>query len=434
MNFKFENLIYNHSKSFRQNLYSTGLKNFPDEPRFRCSQVVESICVFDQTNNKSLNIYDAGDNITPYIISTAVAYCPENWTSRNTNGMPSNIVSLFDLLNPRYVKDLQAGNALLLIDQSVEGYHRLWLWEWFHTECISHNISPAAIIYTTGDQSAADQYNIWYLDNELTCPKLKVIPSISLSIYIYQTYIQSQMNIQFDKIIDYKLNNLESIKLFDCTNLRFRPQRIFNFLHLVNADLISDGKISMGDKNQWPTIPNLQLTQFKLPTDILNKVGDITPMWIDGIDPNTSGQYHQYITRILDKLYADTWVSLVVESSFFDYEQSVFISEKTFKPIACMQPFIIVGSKHTLRYLRKLGYKTFEGYIDESYDDCEDSDRFLAIINSLKKIQQVDDKISWLKDMQHILEHNHKLFLEIGSKQSIEHFEISNYYSNYFKK
>jgi hypothetical protein len=436
MNFKFENLVYNHNKSFQENLYSSGLKNFPDEPRFRCSQVVESICVYNQSSStRPLNIYDSIDTTpTNYIISTAVAYCPEDWTPYDVNGNQSSTVSLFALLSDVYLTDLQNGKALLLIDQSVEGYHRIWLWKCLHTECANYNISPAAIIYATGDQSAEDQYVQWYTQSKLTTPRLKVVPSISLSLYIYQTYMISNLNVTFDNIIEYKTDKLLDIKLYDCTNLRFRLHRILNFLHLVNADLIEHGKLSMGDKTQWPAIKDSQFTEYNLPLNILDKIGDITPMWIDDQDPNTTGQYHQYITRILDHLYLSTWVSLVVESSFFDYEHSVFISEKTFKPIACMQPFIIVGSKHTLKYLKKLGYKTFDGFIDESYDDCNDSDRFLAIIHALKKIQSIPDKLSWLTGMREILEHNHRVFLEIGSKQSIEHIEISKYYSDYFKK
>ena len=430
MNFKFENLIYDPTKTFQQNLYSTGFKNLSSLPQFRTSQVVESIFVFNHEtqSDEQLKIYDAANTIpSHYIISTAVGYSPYEWTSRNNAH-----TSPFNFLNNQYLRDLQSGNAILLVDQSVEGYHAEWLWEWFHNECLTHNISPSAIIYCTGNQLAADQYINWYRKSDLTCDRLKVIPSTSLSMYIYQTYMRTKMSISFDDILKYKTTN--NISLYNCTNLRLREHRILNFLHLVNAGLISAGKISMGDKTQWPAISNYQLTQYKLPTDILDKVGDITPMWIDGIDPNTSGQYHQYITRILDKLYADTWVSLVVESSFFDYEHSVFISEKTFKPIACMQPFIIVGSKHSLKYLRKLGYKTFNGFIDESYDDLDDADRFVAITNALKQIQQIPDKISWLIEMREILEHNHRVFLKIGSEQSIEHCEISKYYSNYFKK
>jgi hypothetical protein len=98
-----------------------------------------------------------------------------------------------------------------------------------------------------------------------------------------------------------------------------------------------------------------------------------------------------------------------------------------------MQPFIIVGSKHTLKYLRQLGYQTFDGFIDESYDDCNDDTRFAAIIKSLEKIKQIDDKISWFKSMKDILEHNHRVFLSIGDTASYEYQEITKYYANYFQ-
>jgi hypothetical protein len=436
MDFKFENLIYNHSKTFHQNLYSTGLQNFPDDSRFRCSQVVEAMFMYSQTsNNEQLNVYDASDSAPAnYIISTAVGYAPKEWTSWSSRHRYSGKISVFKMLNDQYLKDLRKGKALLLLDQSVEGYHNLWLWEWFHKECKHAKISPAAVIYTTGDQTAEEQYNRWYKKKKLNCPKLKIIPSISLSIYIRNTYRTHGMSVKFENILQHKTNNLSTIKLYDCTNLRFRSQRILNFLHLLSSDLIPYGKLSMGDKKKWPNMSKLHLQKYKLAEDILDKVGDITPMWIDNVDPTTTGQYHEYITRILDKLYLDTWVSLVVESTFFEHEHSVFISEKTFKPIACMQPFIIVGSKHSLKYLRKLGYKTFDGFIDESYDECNDEDRFISIMNSLKQIQAIPNKLEWLRSMQAILEHNHKLFLEIGTTQSIEHAEISKYYSDYFKK
>ena len=34
-----------------------------------------------------------------------------------------------------------------------------------------------------------------------------------------------------------------------------------------------------------------------------------------------------------------------------------------------LQPFIIVGSPFTLRYLRELGFQTFSPFINENYDD-----------------------------------------------------------------
>lgn len=427
INFKFEKFDYNYSITFQRNLYSGNFANFINQTNYRPSQVVEHLFCIDQSNRPSFNNLQAIGIDEPsdhYIISTAVSFRPNDWTDK------TNKFSPFELLNSKYLEDLQSGRALLLIDQSVEGYQTQWLWEWFHKKCESYNINPSAIIYLTGNQQCTKQYESWHTEYAIDQPKLKVLASTSLSLYIYQTYQQNHLTILFDDILDYKKKNLKNISLYDCTNLRPRHQRVLNFLHLTNANLISDGKISIGDKKDWPKFSIQYLKKHNLPANIVKEA--TAPLTINHSRMSDS-EYHVYITRILNDVYQDTWVSLITESSYFDYEHSVFISEKTFKPIACMQPFIIVGSKHTLKYLKQLGYRTFDGFIDESYDDCDDNDRFAAIIKSLEKIKQIEDKISWLASMREILEHNHKLFLSIGNTESFEYQEITKYYENYFK-
>ena len=427
INFKFEKFDYNYSITFQRNLYSGNFANFINQTNYRPSQVVEHLFCIDQSNRPSFNNLQAIGIDEPsdhYIISTAVSFRPNDWTDK------TNKFSPFELLNSKYLEDLQSGRALLLIDQSVEGYQTQWLWEWFHKKCESYNINPSAIIYLTGNQQCTKQYESWHTEYAIDQPKLKVLASTSLSLYIYQTYQQNHLTILFDDILDYKKKNLKNISLYDCTNLRPRHQRVLNFLHLTNANLISDGKISIGDKKDWPKFSIQYLKKHNLPANIVKEA--TAPLTINHSRMSDS-EYHVYITRILNDVYQDTWVSLITESSYFDYEHSVFISEKTFKPIACMQPFIIVGSKHTLKYLKQLGYRTFDGFIDESYDDCDDNDRFAAIIKSLEKIKQIEDKISWLASMREILEHNHKLFLSIGNTESFEYQEITKYYENYFQ-
>ena len=427
INFKFEKFDYNYSKTFQQNLYSGNLANFINQKNYRPSQVVEHLFCIDQSNQPSFNNLQAigiDDLSDYYIISTAVSYCPDDWTDK------TNKYSPFELLNSKYLEDLQSGCALLLIDQSVEGYQTQWLWEWFHKKCETYNINPSAIIYLTGNQQCAEQYEDWHTKHAENRSKLKVLASTSLSLYIYQTYHRNHLTISFDDILNYKKKNLKNLSLYDCTNLRARLQRVLNFLHLTNANLISDGMISIGDKKDWLKFSVQDLNKYNLPANIVEQA--VAPLTINHSRMSDS-EYHVYITRILNDVYKDTWVSLITESSYFDYEHSVFISEKTFKPIACMQPFIIVGSKHTLKYLRQLGYQTFDGFIDESYDDCDDEDRFSAIIKSLEKIKQIKDKISWLGSMREILEHNHKLFLSIGNTESFEYQEITKYYENYFQ-
>lgn len=84
------------------------------------------------------------------------------------------------------------------------------------------------------------------------------------------------------------------------------------------------------------------------------------------------------------------------------------ITEKTFKPIAMGMPFVIVGTKGSLKYLREYGFKTFEGIWDESYDDAEDDvriQRIASLLTSLDELPQ-EAKQELFEQCIPIIEHN----------------------------
>jgi hypothetical protein len=93
--------------------------------------------------------------------------------------------------------------------------------------------------------------------------------------------------------------------------------------------------------------------------------------------------------RFLDLKYVyNTYINIVTESWFNDVHPHYnFLTEKTFKPILWCQPFIILGNSGSLRQLRKLGFKTFSDFIDESYDEIPDSkERMQAVINEIHRL------------------------------------------------
>ena len=108
--------------------------------------------------------------------------------------------------------------------------------------------------------------------------------------------------------------------------------------------------------------------------------------------------------------HISSYVNVVTETLFeTNTNNTVFFSEKIFKPIICLQPFILVGQAHGLKYLKEMGYKTFDPFIDESYDNIENPiDRLEAIIEQIKIISNM----SWeqlnnlLCDLYPILLHN----------------------------
>ena len=126
------------------------------------------------------------------------------------------------------------------------------------------------------------------------------------------------------------------------------------------------------------------------------------------------------------KYYDNSYFSVVTETFFFRHPQtniladaiydeiSIFFSEKIFKPIICKHPFILLCRPHSLEYLKKLGYKTFSPYIDESYDLIEnDEERLIAIVNEIQRLseQTNEEWIEWQKNVLPIIEHNYQVII-----------------------
>ena len=65
----------------------------------------------------------------------------------------------------------------------------------------------------------------------------------------------------------------------------------------------------------------------------------------------------------------------------------IVLSEKLFKGFLYKTPFIAFAQHGTLRMLKKLGFKTFDWLIDESYDDeIKDSMRLKMVLNQIDKL------------------------------------------------
>jgi hypothetical protein len=102
--------------------------------------------------------------------------------------------------------------------------------------------------------------------------------------------------------------------------------------------------------------------------------------------------------------------SLVTESSEHNH-----ISEKCFKLFYYGHPFIVLGGKDYLQYLKKLGYKTFDFLFDEDYDNLNYSPKKLSMItNEIKKYcteDGIEKFMSHKNQLTDVLEHNRNHFL-----------------------
>jgi hypothetical protein len=130
---------------------------------------------------------------------------------------------------------------------------------------------------------------------------------------------------------------------------------------------------------------------------------------------NQSVVQHNNHTLSYPDHFKCSYLNIVLESHMdVDQSHGAFLTEKTFKPIKNAQPFVIFGGPSSLRLLRRMGYRTFDGIIDNSYDDITDTtDRWESAINLTLELINLNNK--QLQELycscREDLIHNQNLFL-----------------------
>lgn len=88
---------------------------------------------------------------------------------------------------------------------------------------------------------------------------------------------------------------------------------------------------------------------------------------------------------IVEEVYNTTAYSIITESYYFN--DFSFVTEKTAKAILGCRLFVMFSGMGFLRDLRQLGFQTFDGIIDESYDLVEHDDtRFAMAMQQVKRL------------------------------------------------
>ena len=126
-------------------------------------------------------------------------------------------------------------------------------------------------------------------------------------------------------------------------------------------------------------------------------------------------------STLLDFDYYNAFCNIVTETFFYKHDTDChFITEKTEKPIAACMPFISVAKVNHLKYLKEMGFKTFDKWWDESYDSEEDDELRLKKITdviyevsnwSLEKCNQVYSEMYLT-----VLQPNVDLYLKMSKK------------------
>lgn len=232
---------------------------------------------------------------------------------------------------------------------------------------------------------------------------------------------------QFHNELDFVRGN-EKKYHFLCFNRRMDLHRLITYGQLqINPKLINK---SISSLHNSAYIPNEEIYRWadgeiaafnpaRNPRVKELKYGNQIAHFLSQIDYSVANIYDEdpeinLAGSLNIEAHRASFVNIITETLF--YEKSVFISEKLFKPIHLCQPFIIVGNPYTLRELRRLGYKTFDRWWDESYDEETD------LISRLAKLEEVYEYIANFstlelfniqQEMEDVLIHNFNVMMDL---------------------
>lgn len=158
------------------------------------------------------------------------------------------------------------------------------------------------------------------------------------------------------------MQNQES-KDFNSLNRVYRPHRGAHLHYLAKNNLLEKGMVSCNQVKKSDILGS-RLTGESI-SDFEKVMKEHYPLYLDGNWENTNAAWN-YNTE----LYQNTLLTVITETIFID--NTSFVTEKIFKPIALGHPFILIAGSGTVKGLEELGFKCdFLGFGTE-YDSIED--------------------------------------------------------------
>jgi hypothetical protein len=233
------------------------------------------------------------------------------------------------------------------------------------------------------DECGISEYNVYH------CEKIRqntTVDSLFNKTIYMDLFLIEQSQSEKYKLIN-RPNKMFTSKI-SCLNNRFEKHRLMITTLLHN---VKDTFVTFNDLYACP-LPSdfnedMDAYMKYFSTKDQNKIKD---NYKSLLSKNSSNQIRKNSLNSetqhgdISILYTQSgFVNLVTETTF-DVPHN-YISEKTLKPMFTYRPFILVAPQGTLSLLKDMGFKTFDKWWDESYDDETDPSKRMSKIFEISK-------------------------------------------------
>lgn len=297
-------------------------------------------------------------------------------------------------------------NTLVYVDHSIEGWDNIL----FDRVCEIFNIPKERLVWIT---------SIYRLRNK---PPFTEVKSLYYNFWEHNlhTHIARDKNNErmFEQQIQHSLDLKPRQKLCTSYMRRRRHARMTMAMLLKENDLLKDMYWSLGTLVDGNRELKSVLRQLDYIVSIVGKshpglLNKDTIDWAYSIDKNITCDDNTLDTNLA--LGFLTWEH-IFDTKFMLVNETIpgnlvhntstlrpFLSEKIYKPFAAGQMFLVHGCAGTVAAIKEKGYKTFDGFINHSYDNelCPTT-RASMIAKEMKRLSQIPEDV-WLKHLRDIV-------------------------------
>jgi hypothetical protein len=239
------------------------------------------------------------------------------------------------------------------------------------------------------------QHNLWFYDNG----KMSDLNA------------QESLKKGFYSCLEYNKNN-QKTNQFLCFNRVPKIHRMAIFAELKTNEKLTSHITSLGASLINRKYDYLEHIYNYIDNDYKHNKGKLIEFY-NKYDSTISSIYDEpdlennKATNLNLDAHTSSFVNIVTESLISN--PTIFFSEKTFKPMFCAQPFILIGNPNSLSKLKEYGFQTFDKWWDESYDtELNFTKRFGKIVDIMEEISTWDKEKMYkiTKEMESVFVNN----------------------------
>jgi hypothetical protein len=307
--------------------------------------------------------------------------------------------------------DARHGRAIIFLDYGQENYMEYDTYYLIHESLKKASIPSENIIFGINSFNAQEIYENWFSPGD---QKMQVRN---------WPYVLANTSFHYNNFTEQYLSKddwLQTQHVKRKYHMIYKVRRPRDHRQALLLKLASDGLLP---KTDWSCLTPIRCDDrriayfsskfnWSLNEQAVNHLCEQTPKTLE----SENGTHYTAVRTTTDShpdAYKNSYLYICTET--FTHGEHKSLTEKVFKPIVNLQPFVLIAYPKALELLRNLGFKTFSNFIDESYDDeVDEVKRIHMVYNEIQRISNFthEEIHEWYWGMKDILEYNQRHFLE----------------------